>query len=437
MDKTTLVNKSVLAIVVAAISALFLGIIWRFLEAIFLAGLFAAVFHPLYRKILRLFGNSRGVASLFTLLIVLCFVFIPIVMIGTVFVGQGVELASNSLPWFQNAVNQPGFMSSQLEKLPFYSVVEPYRDQLAERLGGVFVLASSTVVDLLQSATRGTVNTVITALLVFYSFFFFLMDGDKLIKHILYYLPLDDKNEGLLLNRFRSVTIATLKGTAVIGFLQGTLAGIGLWVCNIPNALFLSVAMMLLSVVPGIGAALVWIPACIYLAVNGQWVFAIGLFVYCALLVGSIDNVLRPKLVGSDTQLHELMIFFSTLGGLLTFGLPGFIIGPIIAALFVTVWEIYGVEFSDWLPKTNFIPHSEKIKNREEIGKHQKTQSSDDEQIADESTSKMSDKDTSYDSSDSSENQHLEDSQTKNTLAENLNYPSADSPSSGRDNNAV
>jgi len=372
MDKTTLVNKSVLAIVVAAISALFLGIIWRFLEAIFLAGLFAAVFHPLYRKILRLFGGSRGVASLFTLLIVLCFVFIPIVMVGTVFVGQGAELAANSLPWFQNAINQPGFMSSQLEKLPFYSAVEPYRDQLTERLGGVFVFASSTAVDLLQSATRGTVNAVITALLVFYSFFFFLMDGDKLIKHILYYLPLDDKNEGLLLNRFRSVTIATLKGTAVIGFLQGTLAGIGLWVCNIPNALFLSVAMMLLSVVPGIGAALVWIPACIYLAANGQWVFAIGLFVYCALLVGSIDNVLRPKLVGSDTQLHELMIFFSTLGGLLTFGLPGFIIGPIIAALFVTVWEIYGVEFSDWLPKTNFVPHSEKILNRENLEKARK-----------------------------------------------------------------
>lgn len=366
MVTTALVNKSVLAVVVAAISALFLGIIWRFLEAIFLAGLFAAVFHPLYRRILRIFGGNRGVSSLCTLLIVLCFVFIPIVMIGTVFVGQGAQLASNALPWFQSVVNEPGFITSQLERLPFYSIVEPYRDQLAERLGGIFVATSSTVVDILQSATRGTVSAVITALLVFYSFFFFLMDGDRLIKRILYYLPLDDNNEALLLNRFRSVTIATLKGTAVIGFLQGSLAGIGLWICNIPNALFLSVTMMLLSVVPGIGAALVWIPACIYLAVNGQWVFAIGLFLYSALLVGSIDNILRPKLVGSDTQLHELMIFFSTLGGLLTFGIPGFIIGPIIAALFVTVWEIYAVEFKDWLPLTNFVPHSEQTTEVEE-----------------------------------------------------------------------
>ncbi len=419
MDKTTLVNKSVLAIVVAAISALFLGIIWRFLEAIFLAGLFAAVFHPLYRRILRLFGGNRGFAALTTLLIVLCFVFIPIVMIGTVFVGQGAELASNSLPWFQNAINQPGFITAQLEKLPFYGVVEPYRDQLAERVGGVAMLASSTAVDLLQSATRGTVNAVITALLVFYSFFFFLMDGDKLIKHILYYLPLDDKNEGLLLSRFRSVTIATLKGTAVIGFLQGSLAGIGLWVCNIPNALFLSVAMMLLSVVPGIGAALVWIPACIYLAANGQWVLALGLFAYCALLVGSIDNVLRPKLVGSDTQLHELMIFFSTLGGLLTFGLPGFIIGPIIAALFVTVWEIYGVEFSDWLPRTNFVPHGEKIQNS-------KTQSTV------ETASNLPGESESHDSTD-----QTEEVQPEGNQADDLNYPTAENQTTDKDNKSV
>ena len=112
--------------------------------------------------------------------------------------------------------------------------------------------------------------------------------------------------------------------------------------------------MMLLSVVPGIGAALVWFPAVLYLAFNGQLLYAGSLFAFCGLLVGTIDNVLRPKLVGNDTQLHELMIFFSTIGGLLTFGFSGFIIGPIIAALFVTVWEIYGVEFKNWLPESGF-----------------------------------------------------------------------------------
>ena len=171
-------------------------------------------------------------------------------------------------------------------------------------------------------------------------------------------MPLKDEDEKQLLVRFKSVTRATLKGTAVIGILQGTLAGLALWFAGMPSALFLAVAMMFLSVVPGIGTALVWIPAAIFLAFdNSLWV-ALSVAVFCAIVVGSIDNVLRPKLVGNDTRLHELLIFFSTLGGLLVFGFWGFVIGPIIAALFVTVWELYGEEFNRWLPTTAFIPPS-------------------------------------------------------------------------------
>lgn len=349
-----MVNKSVLLIVVAAISALFFGIIGRFLEAIFLASLFAAVFHPVYRKILNWMPHHRGIASMATLLLVLCFIFIPVGMIALVVAGQAADFASIAIPKLQEVINDPAKVKSWLQTLPFYDRLLPYRELITDRLGNVLISFSTTGVDILQSATISTVNAIITGLLVLYTFFFFLMDGDRLLQLILFYLPLDDKNEGLLLNRFRSVTVATLKGTAVIGFLQGGLAGIALWMCNIPNALFWSVTMMLLSVVPGIGAALVWFPAVLFLAVDGQFFYAGSLFAFCGLLVGTIDNVLRPKLVGSDTQLHELMIFFSTIGGLITFGFSGFIIGPIIAALFVTVWEIYGVEFKSWLPETAF-----------------------------------------------------------------------------------
>jgi len=110
--------------------------------------------------------------------------------------------------------------------------------------------------------------------------------------------------------------------------------------------------------VPGIGTALVWIPAVIYIAFNSSIWMAIGVAAFCGVVVGLGDNILRPKLVGNDTQLHELLIFFSTLGGLLVFGFWGFVIGPIIAALFVTVWELYGEEFNQWLPTTAFMPTS-------------------------------------------------------------------------------
>ena len=349
-----MVNKSVLLIVVAAISALFFGIIGRFIEAIFLASLFAAVFHPLYRKFLSWLPGQRGLASMATLLLVLCFIFVPVALIALVVAGQAADFAATAIPNLQKIINEPETVQSWLQALPFYERLLPYRELITERLGNVLISFSTTGVDILQSATMSTVSALVTGLLVLYTFFFFLMDGDRLLQLILFYLPLDDKNEGLLLHRFRSVTVATLKGTAVIGFLQGGLAGIALWMCNIPNAVFWSVTMMLLSVVPGIGAALVWFPAVLYLAFNGQLLYAGSLFAFCGLLVGTIDNVLRPKLVGNDTQLHELMIFFSTIGGLLTFGFSGFIIGPIIAALFVTVWEIYGVEFKNWLPESGF-----------------------------------------------------------------------------------
>ena len=153
-----------------------------------------------------------------------------------------------------------------------------------------------------------------------------------------------------MLAKFTSVTRATLKGSLLIGLLQGTLAGIAFAVAGIHNAVFWGTVMAVLSVIPNVGAALVWIPAVVILILQGDPVTGIGLALFCGLVVGSLDNVLRPILVGKDTKMHELMIFFSTLGGILMFGLAGIFIGPVIASLFITIWEMYGVEFADVLP---------------------------------------------------------------------------------------
>jgi predicted PurR-regulated permease PerM len=214
---------------------------------------------------------------------------------------------------------------------------------------------SNYLIDNLSSVTMGTVNFFFMALILLYSMFFFLMDGDKLLCKILYYLPLEDRDERLLLRKFTSVTRATLKGTAIIGILQGTMAGIAFAVAGIPSAIFWGAIMAVLSVIPGIGSALVWVPAAIILAAGGHYIKAVGLALFCGLVVGSLDNLLRPRLVGKDTEMHELLILFGTLGGIVMFGIAGIIIGPIVAALFVTVWEIYGVAFADVLPKVGDI----------------------------------------------------------------------------------
>ena len=162
-----------------------------------------------------------------------------------------------------------------------------------------------------------------------------------------------------MLDKFTSVTRATLKGTAVIGVLQGGLAGFAFWVVGIPSAVFWGAIMAVLSIIPGIGTALVWGPAVIILAAGGSYMKAGGLGIFCAVVVGSIDNLLRPILVGKDTQMHELMIFFGTLGGIVMFGVVGMIIGPIVAALFITIWEIYAVAFKDLLPRVGSFQTSQ------------------------------------------------------------------------------
>ena len=161
---------------------------------------------------------------------------------------------------------------------------------------------------------------------------------------------MEDEEE--IVERFVSVTRATLRGSLLIGGLQGLLTGIGFAVAGVPGAAFWGTIVVVLSVIPGIGAPIVWLPAVFWLLATGDWVMAAGLAFWSALIVGSVDNLLRPKLVGSDASMSDLMIMVSTLGGISLFGPAGFIVGPIVAAVFVTLWNVYGRAFSESLPPT-------------------------------------------------------------------------------------
>ena len=184
-----------------------------------------------------------------------------------------------------------------------------------------------------------------------YTMFFFLRDGPRLLKGALAQLPMTGGEKEQMLEKFVSVTRATLKGTVFIGIAQGVLGGLAFWAAGIDGAIFWGTVMTVLSIIPGIGGALVWIPAAIILMTTGEVWRGLALAAFCGLVIGSVDNLLRPMLVGRDTQMHELLIFFSTLGGLMMFGVMGFIVGPILAALFVTVWGMFATAFRSSLQK--------------------------------------------------------------------------------------
>jgi len=354
MSRDTL-NKSVLLLLVVFISAVFLSMIRSFLMAILLAGIFSALAHPLYKRFERWYGGRRALASLSTLVLIVIVVIVPLGVLMGIVTSQAIKVGNTVTPWVQEQIAQPGAFDKLLNSLPFYDKLAPYSETIWRKAGELAGAVSRFLIDSISSATLGAVNLLFMAFAMLYSMFFLLMDGDRLLEKILYYLPLRDQDERRMLDRFTSVTRATLKGTAVIGIIQGGLAGLAFWVVGIPSAVFWGTIMAVLSIIPGIGTALVWGPAVIILAAGGNFLKASGLGIFCALIVGGIDNFLRPALVGKDTQMHELMIFFGTLGGIMMFGVIGMIIGPIVAALFITIWEIYGVAFKDILPPVRSI----------------------------------------------------------------------------------
>ncbi|MBW2063667.1 MAG: AI-2E family transporter [Deltaproteobacteria bacterium] len=349
------IHKAVLLLIVLFISAVFFSMISQFLMAILLGGIFSALAHPIYRRFEGWLGGRRQFASLATLFLIVILVLLPLTGILAIVAAQAISVGQSVTPWVQEQISQPTAFSDILTHIPFYDRIEPYQGAILTKAGQLVGHISRFLLDSLSSVTRSTINFLFSLVILLYTMFFFLMDGDKLLQKVMYYLPLEEKDERRLLDKFTSVTRATLKGTALIGILQGGLAGIAFAVVGINSALFWGTIMTILSIIPAVGSALVWVPAAIILAAGGQFAKAVGLALFCALVVGSMDNFLRPRLIGKDTAMHELLVLFGTLGGIFMFGIVGFIIGPIIAALFVTVWEIYGTVFKDILPEVSNV----------------------------------------------------------------------------------
>jgi predicted PurR-regulated permease PerM len=307
-----------------------------------------------------------------TLLLLFVVVLIPLMLWVGLIVGQAIDVGQAVTPWVKQNLEQPDRLTAYLQHLPFYEHIEPYRELILEKAGQLVGTISNWIVTGLSQATLGTANFLFMTFIFLYTMYFFQIDGARLIKKILYYLPLNSNDENLMLNKFTSVTRATLKGSMMIGILQGGLAGGAFAVAGIDNAVFWGTVMAVLSVIPSVGSALVWLPAAIILIMQDSVTAGVGLMVFCGLIVGSLDNFLRPILVGKDTKMHELMIFFGTLGGILMFGIAGIFIGPLIASLFITIWELYGIAFNAYLPEVYYRkkPAEPKDSNDEKESDH-------------------------------------------------------------------
>ena len=331
------------------VSAIFLRMIWGFLLAVFMAAIFAGLTYPLYTRLLRYVRGREPVAAALTLVMITLLVVTPLVLIADIVAIQALQISQSAEPEvteFLQRFEEPG---ASLDWIPFWDRLAPFREQITKTLEEITGVISTFLVNSLSAAAQRTLEFFFDTFIVLYSMFFFLMHGPEIRDQVMRLFPLKNTDKEILLDKFLSVSRATLKGTLVIGIVQGGLAGLAFAAVGIKGTVFWGTVMAVLSIIPGIGTALVWVPAVIYLFLVGRNLPATGLLLWCVIVVGTADNVLRPLLVGKDTKMPDLLVLLSTLGGLALFGVVGLVVGPVIAALFLAMWRIYSDTFGDYL----------------------------------------------------------------------------------------
>jgi len=345
-------RQAFLLLLVTGISVLFVLVVRDFLLSVLLAAVIAGVSSPLYAWTLQRVGDRRGIAAVFVLLILFLVVGIPLAGFLALVANEAVQVSQGAGAWLETQSGQLERFRGLLERIPPLGALLPEEEVLVEQFREIATRTGPVLMGAFAAATRGTASFFLQTFIAAYSLFFFLRDGPQILQTVLRYIPLRPEEEESLLERFVSVTRATLKGSLLIGMIQGGLAGLAFWIAGVPGPAFWGTVMVVLSIIPAVGAGLVWVPAVLFLLVGGKVMAGLLLFAWCAAVVGTVDNFLRPRLIGRDAQMSDLLILLSTLGGILLFGVVGFIVGPIVAALFVTVWHIYGETFQGWLPRS-------------------------------------------------------------------------------------
>ncbi|MEO0525202.1 MAG: AI-2E family transporter [Pseudomonadota bacterium] len=317
-------------------SLAFLTMVQSFLIALLLAAITASLAEPLRDKVLSWAGDRRFLASAITLALLTIAVILPILGVIALAAAQAetlfADVSSLDIDELADLRSVPDWMPFQDTLSAQWTTITEKAEELASDLAGVFT-------GFVGQLAAGTAQFLLNLFIFGYGVFAFLAMRQPILVQLLAYSGLAPETQAALYDRIVTVSGATLKGTLVIGFVQGGLGGLGLWVAGVEGVAFWSVIMVVLSVIPAVGPLLALIPIAIALMIDGQMTAGIGLAVWGFAVVGTIDNILRPMLVGREAALHDLMILISTLGGLVVFGAVGLVLGPVLAGLFVSLWD--------------------------------------------------------------------------------------------------
>ncbi len=336
------------------------NIIHPYLHTIILAGILGTLFSPLEQKITKLVGGRKNLAALLSCLILTLVVVIPLVLIGISLIRQGVHSFSAISEWIR-AGNY-----NQIFEMPLAAQIIAFTDQHMEYIRKVFPGMEFTSLKVQESALRLT-STIGQSLvnqsryivgnfaamvgnffLMIFVFFFFVRDYDKIAKFILHLSPLSRSHELEIISRVKGVARSALLGSFLTAIAQGAAGGFAFWIVGLPG-LFWGTIMAFASLIPLIGTALIWVPAAGYLFIAGQWKSGIFMVLWCVLVVGMLDNFVRPLFMKEFANMSSTLVFFSILGGVNYFGLIGLLYGPMLFGLAIVLLYIYALEFGGFL----------------------------------------------------------------------------------------
>ncbi|RQH08868.1 AI-2E family transporter [Paraburkholderia dinghuensis] len=326
-----------------AVSIALCFVLAPFFSTVLWGTILALIFQPVQRWLVARLGGRRNLAALLTLTICVVIVILPLTFVAGTLIREishaYAQVRSGSLDvgaFFSQAVRAlPQSVQNLLERYDLMDL-----PGLQQRLSAGAARISQFVATSALSVGQITLQVVVSFFVMLYMFFFLVRDGREISRSVRDAIPLDELHKQHLIRKFTTVIRATVKGNLAVAFVQGALGGIALWVVGIQGAVLWGFVMMLLSLLPAVGAFLVWGPIAIYLLSTGAIARGLGLAIFGVLVIGTIDNILRPVLVGKDTRLPDWVVLISTLGGISLIGVNGFVIGPLVAALFISCWDL-------------------------------------------------------------------------------------------------
>lgn len=342
-------QHQVFFIFLIAVSCAFAWVIFPFFGAIFWGVVLSILFAPLQQRILIKMRRRRNVATVLTMLLFFVSVLVPLAFIATSLMQ---EAAIQYEKIHSGQIDVGVYLQQVMTSLPDSIVAILAKFGLTDMstmklaFSGAVKQGSQAIATKVFSIGQFTAEFAISIGIMLYLLFFLLRDGSGIAEKIKCAIPLKVEHKSQLFSKFSTVIRATVKGNIVVAAVQGSLGGMMFWFLDIQAALLWGLFMAVMSLVPAIGAGLIWGPVAFYFLVTGATWQGITLALYGIFVIGLIDNILRPILVGKDTQMPDYVVLISTLGGISIFGINGFVIGPVIAALFIATWDIFVTEKS-------------------------------------------------------------------------------------------